>query len=170
MTLENTHFDLEAHLQNVKSFLERAKYGIKQPDYIGFVSPHIHAEKKEGAKGSTIFGVVRKSLDEALDGLRDLVALKKLRGKDCDYLLVLPPVSEYDIIEFLTTGRCWYLDIKKEAFLIWISDIERKTITSILGWPLDESFKDWFDNPAVANFDSYIGQLLNKKMLEEEDF
>jgi len=163
-------FDLNEHLDNVGNFLTKAGYTLRDPEYVGFVLPHVWAEKVVGEKKYTIFSVIKASLDEALDGFRDLTSMKHKMGKDCDYLLILPTVSEYLMIEFLTTGRAWYYDIKREAFLVWISEVNKHSMTSILGWPLDDGFKEWFSNPGVAGFDGYVGQIMNRKMLEEEDY
>jgi len=162
--------ELEGHLENVGNLLTRAGYSLKEPEYVGFVRPHIWAEKVVGKEKFTIYSVFRDSLDTALDGFRDLAAMKQKMGNKCDYLLLLPTVSEYLMIEFLTTGHAWYYDIKKEAFLVWISTLKEQNVTSILGWPLDDGFKDLFSNPVVAGFDGYVAQIMNRKMLEDEDF
>ena len=100
----------------------------------------------------------------------NLVCLKRIFGSDCDYALVLPNVSEYDLIEFLTGPEVWHDEVIKEGFLLWISDLHRKGVTSLLGYPLDDALSHFCTNPKAAGFQGFISQKLNQRFLEEEGF
>jgi hypothetical protein len=155
-------------VETLEKFLEYAGYQKKVPDHVGFVRPDVDAVKALGQQEYRLVATTRPRIEEALDGFRDLVALKYYLGKKCDYALVLPPVSEYAMIEFLLDKGDWYYEIKKEGFMIWLCNPDQETVSCIIGWPLYEELKDFFANPSVANFDRYIAQMAGQKLMEEE--
>ena len=160
-------------IENVVSFFGYAGYDVRDQERTGFVQPDVYAVK-EGAgvrqKPHEIYCIVKPDIGQALNGCRDLFCLKAAHGRDPDYALILPNVSEYDLIEWLTGPDIWYYEMKKEAFLLWISDLNRKGVTSLLGYPVYESLTNFFTNPAASGFDSYISQKLNRRFMEEEGF
>jgi hypothetical protein len=158
----------EELIHTVERFLDYAGYRRNAPKYIGFVRPDIDATKAKDQKEYRIIIVTRSQIEEALDGFRDLLALKYYLGRGCDYVLVLPPVSEFTMIEFLIQKEEWYYEIKREGFMIWLCNSGLETVSCIIGWPLNEEFKEYFANPTLANFDHYIGQMAGRKLMEEE--
>ncbi len=159
----------EKLIEATAKFIEYAGYRREESKDIGFIRPDLEASKTLPNLDHRIYVTARVGIEEALDGFGDLVALKYYMGKKHDYALVLPPISEYAMMEFLLNEEDWYYKIKKEAFMIWVCNPEWGTVSCIIGWPLNDGLKDFFSNPAVANFDHYISQLAAKKMMEEEE-
>ncbi|MHC1566682.1 MAG: hypothetical protein ACXQT5_04780 [Candidatus Syntropharchaeia archaeon] len=163
---------MEGIKETVEKFLEYVGYEVKTPGYIGFVKPEIHAVRKEDNKKYEIVGVIKEGLEagkeKAVEGFRDLCAAKLILGDEVDYVLILPPTSEHLMIEFLVEKEDWYYPIKNQGFMWWIVNPERETVSSILGWPRDEKFIDYFANPDITAFDALIGRKAAQKMLQEE--
>lgn len=152
----------------LEKFLEYVGYQKNASGYIGFVRPDIDVRKTVGHEDRRLLVITRSRIEEALDGFRDLVAIKYYLGKECDYALVLPPVSEFAMIEFLIQRDEWYYEIKKEGFMIWLCNPDQETVSCIIGWPLNEELKEFFANPSVANFDQYVAQMAGQRLMEEE--
>jgi hypothetical protein len=113
--------------------------------------------------------VVRQSLDEAEDALAKLTAMKAVLGESADYVLVLPPVSEYLMIELLIAeqGKLFY-EIKRQQFMVWLCNPERETTTCLLGSTRDQLFNDYFAGGKSVAFDQFISMRLFQQFPEEE--
>ena len=153
----------------VNKFLKYAGYQLQPSEYIGFVRPQIHTKKESGANTYQLICVVRQGMDEAINGFTDLMAIKAVIGDSADYILVLPPVSEYLMIEFLTEERGqWFFEIKQQEFMIWLCNPDRETTTCLIGSPRDKPLNQYFAAGSVMSFDMYINMKLSQLIWDEE--
>jgi len=152
-----------------KKFLPYVGYELLPEDYIGFVRPDFRARRRAGDKTFEVIGVVRGGIDEAVEGYARLLAMKATLGDEPDYVLVLPPVNEYLLIEFLMEDKGkWFYEIKKHQFMMWLGNPTQETMWCILGSPRDTRFNDFFVLTKM-NIDFYIGMKLAQEEWAEEE-
>jgi hypothetical protein len=159
-------FTKEEIKKGVEDFLKYVGYTILQPKYIGFALPDIHVERKEGTEKHEIIGVIKKDISEAIEGFRELAAAKCVLRDKVDYALILPPVSEYFFLAFLIREEEWWFTVKDHSFMMWLVNPEREKVDSLVGWPKDKKFGDYFSMTSSA--DGILGQEASKKMMDEE--
>ncbi len=154
--------------ETLRRFLEGAGYHVSQSSPIGFMMPDLLASREiEGVHHEMVF-VIGAGINDAVRGFRDLAAARLYSGGDLDYVLVLPPVSEHFLIEFLIEKEDWFFPIKDQLFQLWLVNPEKETVNCLIGWPRDGTFKDHFSNPILAEFAAYIANKAGKKMMREE--
>ncbi len=127
----------------------------------------VASRKTDGIRLDMVF-IVGAGLNDAVRGFRHLAAAKLFCGDDLDYVLVLPPVSEHFLIEFLIEKEDWFFPIKDQLLQLWLVNPEKETVDCLIGWPRDGSFKDHFSNPVLAEFAAYIANKAGEKMMGEE--
>ncbi|MFC1944997.1 hypothetical protein ACFLX5_05950 [Chloroflexota bacterium] len=139
------YFPAEEILEWARTFLQTAGYELLPPSHIGFVSPDIHARKKSEKGSHQIVGVVSQHFDVALEGLAKLSAIRSVLSDDADYVLVLPPVSEFLMLEFFRSenGR-WYREIKHQSFMVWLANPDEEFVWCIIGGPQDRALEGNF--------------------------
>lgn len=166
---EESLFTAEQVLRESERFLQYVGYQLQPVSYIGFVQPDFHAKRQSESATYELIGVVRQSLDEAEDALVKLMATKAVLGESVDYVLALPPVSEYFMIELLTKeqARLFY-EIKRQQFMIWLCNPERETTTCLIGSTRDKLFNDYFASPKPGAFEQFLSMRLSQQLLEEE--
>ena len=108
----------------------------------------------------TLIGQVKSTLDQAIEGFKDLCTAKCKWGDDVDYVLVLGPTNEHKEIEFLAEKSTWLIDIRSQYFMMWHVNPERETIDNIVGAPRD----DLLNNSFNLNLSSVFSFFLNKKI------
>lgn len=163
-------FSREAVLAGTEKFLKYVGYQLQTPGSIGFVQPDLHAKRPEGKKAHEVVAVVRASLEQAVEGYAQLAAIRASLGESADYALVLPPVNEFLLIQFLTNdkGR-WFYEIKKLQFMMWLCNPDQEAMWCIVGGPRDRLFEHYFVYADQA-IDPYIAMRLSKELMEDEDF
>ncbi len=154
-------------------FLKLAGYETRPPRYIGLVQPDFRARRKADDSVLEIAGMVRESMDEALDALVQLAAVKAA-NKDIDCVLVLPPINEYVLIEWLTEekGR-WYFGTKDSRLMIWFCNPDNHTMICVVGSAADRGMTKHFYMSQMS-FDEYIAArpqdfIRDRLLAEEED-
>ena len=151
-------------------FLKYAGYELQPLTYIGFVPPGFHARRQAESTTYGIIGVVRQSVDEATDAFIRLMAMKAVLGPSADYVLALPPVSEYFMIELLIKeeGRILY-EIKRQQFMIWLCNPERQTTACLIGAPRDKRFNDYLagGTSIALGFEQFLNMRLARQLEEE---
>ncbi len=153
-------------------FLKAAGYDLKPPRYIGLVQPDFRARRKSGNSVLEIAGLVRESMEEALDALIQLAALKAA-NRDIDCALVLPPINEYVLIEWLTEekGR-WYFGTKDSRLMIWFCNPDNHTVICVVGSAGDRDLAGHFYMSQMS-FDEYISarhqDFIRDRILAEEE-
>jgi hypothetical protein len=165
---EESSFPREEILKALRSFLAYAGYEISPSDPVGFMKPDLTARKKTGKTTHEMIFVVREGLNQALEGLRELAAAKCFRRDALDYVLILPPVSEHYMIEFLIEKEDWFFPIKDHLLQIWLVNPEREKVDCLIGWPKDDDFKHYFSNPNLAGFANFISNKAAEKIMAEE--
>jgi hypothetical protein len=167
-------FPVEEIEQQVKQLLQDIGYELQSKSHIGFVQPDFYAKRREGEKSYPIVGLVRQNLDEAVDGYAKLAAMKTILGKDIDYVLALPPMNEYLLLEFLTgdKGR-WFNEIQRQRFMMWLCNPDHDLIWCILGGTRDKHLEKYFA-PVTISLAPVIMMRLSREeqeeMMEEEEF
>lgn len=165
---EESIFSRQEVKDALRIFLEGAGYQVSQSQPIGFVMPDLVASREiEGVRREMIFVVV-EGINDAVRGFRHLAAAKLFCGDALDYVLVLPPVSEHFLIEFLIEREDWFFPIKDQLFQLWLVNPEKETVDCLIGWPRDGGFKDHFSNPVLAEFAAYIANKAGEKMMRED--
>ena len=163
------YFPTDEILEWVKTFLTHVGYEIQSPSYIGFTSPDFHAKRQTEKYTYEIVGVVRSHFDTALDGLTHLLSMKAVLGDKVDYVLVVPPVSEYLMLEFFRSeeGR-WFWEIKDHMFMLWMGNPDEEFVWCLLGGPRDRRFEDYFAASRMA-LDPLLAMQL-ARWEDEEDY
>ncbi len=155
-------------LETLKEFLRYAGYEIQPSDPIGFMKPDLTVRRKAGERVHEMIFVVREEINQAVEGLRELAAAKCFRRDTLDYVLILPPVSEHYMIEFLIEKEDWFFPIKDHLLQLWLVNPEREKVDCLIGWPRDDDFKHYFSNPNLAGFATYIANKAADKIMAEE--
>lgn len=159
----------EEVIKGVRHFLEYVGYELMPLDCIGFVCPDFRARRKAGDKEYQVVGVVGKSLDDVIEGCARLLAIKAVLGEAPDYVVALPPVNEYLLIEFFIEekGR-WFFAMKEHGISLWLHNPNDDTTWCILGSPKDRHFNNYFVLTTMS-IDQYINMKLTKELLLEEE-
>lgn len=163
-------FSHQEILTGTEKFLERVGYKLF-PKSQAYVSPlDIHAQRFEGNENFEIFGMVCTGLEQAADGYNRLAAIQITSGKEADYVLVMPPINEYPIIQFFTADKGkWFYEIKKLRFMMWLCNPERNTLSCIVGVPRDRLLGSYFLH-GYHPIDQYISTLLSRELMKDGDF
>ena len=159
----------EVH-KEVERFIQEAGYQLEPPSYIGFVRPSFRARRQTEKTTYEIIGVVGGSIEEAIDGFSKLMAIKAVLGNRPDYVLVLPPINEYLLLEFFRGERGhWYFEVKDHNLMMWLTNPEDETTWSTFGSPRDKYFNE-FLVMAKMGIDQILGMQLGRQRLLEEEF
>lgn len=165
-------FGLSELRAETESFLKRAGYELKPSKFIGLVEPDFRAKRKVGNSGLEVAGMVRETMEQALQALIELAAIKAA-NKDVDCVLVLPPINEYVLIEWLTEekGR-WYFGTKDSRLMIWFCNPDNHTMICVIGSAADRDLAKHFYMSQMS-FDEYISvrhqDFIRDRILAEEE-
>ena len=165
-------FGVEEIVAETQRFLKQVGYQSKPPAYVGLVQPDFRYKRKTDSGTYEIVGMVRGGLDEALDPLVRLAAIKAVR-REIDCVLVLPPINEYLLIEFLTEERGrWYFGIRDARLVVWFCNPDNHTMICPIGAPSDKDFQKHFYMSKMS-FDDYMSiraaHLIRERLLAEEE-
>ncbi|MBI2957496.1 MAG: hypothetical protein HYY32_01515 [Chloroflexi bacterium] len=153
--------------KGTETFLRSVGYDLASPDYLGFARPDFHARRKEGDKTYEVVLVTEAGIEKAVDGFVRLAAMKASKGPAPDYGLVLPPINEYLLLEWLQNekGRNFY-ELKRQDFMLWMYNPVEEAMWSWVGGPRDKAFASHFVLPGFSP-DVIVGQRL-AWVIEEE--
>ena len=158
-------YSAEQVKESLVKFLKIAGYEIIKKT-IGFNTPDIYAERENH---QIVISVKERILD-AVEGCRDLAAIKCFLGEKKDYVVALPPVSETEVLEFLVEKTEWYFPMSEQAMMFWLVNPDRMEVHPILGYPYDEIFLKYLTNPEAANLVThYVSGKISQKMIDEDD-
>jgi len=169
------HYEFEPGdvLEKARHFVRQVGYEVINPEPVGFVVPDIHGERDTSDKRCEILGIVLENMDDAevVTAFARLQALKAVKGEDADYSLIMPPVNEYLLIEFLEKNQGWrYLALRDLNIMWWLLNPEEKNVWCIVGAPRDDLFLSYFTLEKVS-FDQVVGmKIMRQSLLDEEDF
>jgi len=156
----------------VQRFLKQVGYQQKPARYLGLVQPDFFWKRKIDGEMYEIAGMIREGIDEAVDALIKLAAIRAVR-RETDCILVLPPINEYLLIEFLTEekGR-WYFGMKDARLVVWFCNPHDHTMICPIGAPSDKTFQKHFYMSKMS-FDDYMSMkcadLIRDRLLAEEE-
>ena len=163
------YFPKEEVLEWTQKFIQVVGYEIQPKSYIGFVQPDFHAKRQTEKNTYEVFGIVEQHFDKAVEAYTKLLSIKAIVGESADYVLVLPPVSEYLMIEFFDSydGQ-WYLEIKRHKFMLWLANPDEEYVWGLVGGPLDRLFEEYF---ALGKFplDPILSSKYIKQVWEAEE-
>lgn len=153
--------------KGTEMFLRSVGYELLTPEYVGFVRPDFHARRTEGTQSYDIALVVEPKIEEACDGFVKLAAMKASRGSGLEYGVVLPPINEYLLLEWLQDdrGRNFY-ELKRQEYMLWMYNPVEEAMWCWVGGPKDRAFASHFVLPGVPP-DTIVAQRLSW-VLEEE--
>jgi len=165
-------FDAPEVLAEAQRFLQHAGYELKPTSYIGLVEPDFRAKRKTDLATHEVVGIIRESINEAVEGLVRLAAIRAVK-QDIDCVLVLPPINEYLLIEFLMEERGrWYFGMKDSRLMVWFCNPDNHTTMCVIGGPADRDLPQCFFM-GEANFDAYMSMrgahLIKERLLAEEE-
>lgn len=165
-------FSVEEISSEVQRFLKQVGYQPKPPAYIGLVQPDLRFKRTSDGGTYELVGMIRGSIEEAVDALTKLAAIKAVR-RDIDCVLVLPPINEYLLIEFLTEERGrWYFGMKDSRLVMWFCNPDDHTMICPIGAPSDKEFQKYFYMSKMS-FDEYMSvrasDLIRERLLAEEE-
>jgi len=162
-------FTAQQVLKGTEKWLQYVGYELQPPSYAGSVQADFHAKRQGDEVIYEVIGLVRESIDEAGDAFTELKGIKSSLGENADYVLVLPPINEYLLLEFLTgdKGR-WYFEIKEEEFMLWMHNPEDEITWCFVGGPRDRRFEDYFVLGKTP-VDFFIAMRLSRLLLAEEE-
>ena len=161
-------FSAEEVLGATTQFLQYVGYQLQPLSPIGSVQPDFHVKRQVGATTYEIVGLVGHSLNEMANLFAKLAAMKPISGEEADYVIVLPPVSERRLLDFLFDNKGkWYLDIKQEQFMLWLCNPKQETMWCIMGSPNDTLFNDYFIMSKLS-LDSILGTRISRDLMEDE--
>jgi hypothetical protein len=161
----------ELHAE-VQRFLSQVGYESKSNPFIGLVQPDFRAKRRTDNSTYELVGMIRDSLDQGIEALVKLAAIKAAKH-DLDCVLVLPPINEYLLIEFLTEekGR-WYFGMKDARLMVWFCNPDNHTTICVIGAPSDRDFQKHFYLSQMS-FDDYMSirasHLIQERLLAEEE-
>ena len=153
-------------------FLKQAGYDLKPSKFIGLVQPDFRARRKVGDRALELAGMIRENMEQALDALTKLAAIKAA-NRDVDCVLVLPPINEYVLIEWLTDAKGrWYFGTKDSKLMIWFCNPENRTMICVVGSAADRDMVKHFYMSQMS-FDEYISirhqDFIRDRILAEEE-
>ena len=163
-------FPIAEVLEWCRAFLKDAGYEILLGEYVGLVKPDIHARRKEAGKTYDIFIIGAQHTNTAVDALTKLAALKTVAGDEADYVMVMPTISEYLLLDFLRQdkGR-WYYAMKELKISMWLANPDEEFTWCIVGGPLDKVFQGMFCGGKM-NADFVLARELAQIRWSEEDY
>lgn len=136
-------YDVSARqvLSGTKSLLRTAGYVLLPNDPVGFVKPTFRVRREWGQQSNEILGIARPSLRRALDGLVYLAAAREVLGDSVEYALLLPPIHEFFLLEFLQGNDDRISrEIKKRGFMFWMYNPVEDALMSFTGGSRDPIF------------------------------
>ncbi|MDY7018552.1 MAG: hypothetical protein SU899_00520 [Chloroflexota bacterium] len=161
-------FSSEEVLGASTKFLQYVGYQLQPPSPMGSVQPDFHVKRHVESTTYEIVGLVGHSLNEMTDLFAKLIAMKSILGEKADYVIVLPPISERRLLDFLFDNKGkWYLDLKQEQFMLWLCNPKQETMWCIMGSPNDTLFSDYFIMSKLS-LDSILGTRISQDLMEDE--
>lgn len=138
-------FPIKEVLEWIRLFLRDSGYEVLPSKPVGLVTPDIHATRKDGPRTYEIVVLGAQHTNVALDALTKLSALRASLGDKVDYVLVLPPISEYLMLEFLREGNGrWYFAMKQLKMMMWLANPDEEFTWCLIGEPQDRVFRGTF--------------------------
>jgi len=141
--MDEKTFTVKEVLTEVQALLQSIDYQLEEPEipkeFMG--KPDFYGKRREGVTTHEIAGFVKKDAKEITRGVAQLWTIKRQLGEDIDYVIVLPPQKEDDLVGLLRADNNKLLKkVKREEFQIWLCNPGEKSICSVFGTPRDSLF------------------------------
>ncbi|MBI2859384.1 MAG: hypothetical protein HYX90_09935 [Chloroflexi bacterium] len=129
-------------LNGTRGLLAAAGYSFLPEGRIGLVKPAFRARREWQGRSNEIVTVVRPGIKKALDGFIYLEAMRAILGDAVEYALLLPPINEWLLLEFLDAedGRMWK-ELGSRHFMLWMYNPAEDAIMSFVGASADPVFR-----------------------------
>lgn len=152
-----------------EELLREAGYTLKPARYVGLVQPDFRARRSGGGPTFEILGLFCDGLEQALETLILLAAIRAA-DRDADCVLVMPPVNEYQLIEWLTDNNArWYFGMRDSQIMLWFVNPEKGSTICFIGTPADTQLSKHFYMKGVMSFDNRASLFLRNRLLAEEE-
>ena len=164
------HFPIAEVLDWVRKFLGDIGYELLPPKPFGSVLPDFHARRKEGETVYEIVGIGAQHTDTVVEVLSKLVAIKSFMGDKADYVLVLPPISEHLLLEFLrqNDGERYFV-VREKKFLLWLANPDEEIVWCFVGGSRDKVLSGFLlQSPRGLSFDFLFANELARRREAEE--
>ncbi|MBI2857457.1 MAG: hypothetical protein HYX90_00145 [Chloroflexi bacterium] len=163
-------FPIAEILEWVRSFLRDAGYQILPSQSLGFVTPDIFARRSEGGKTYQIVCIGAQHTDSAVAALTRLAAVRSNLGDRADYVLAMPPISEFLMLQFLreAEGR-WYFAMKDAKIMMWLANPDQEFTWCVVGEPQDKVFRGMFAGGKMT-VDFLLSRELAANRWNEEEY
>ncbi|MEW6034782.1 MAG: hypothetical protein AB1603_08020 [Chloroflexota bacterium] len=139
-------------LEGTKKLLAAAGYAFLPNDHIGFVKPSLRARREWSGRSNEIVAIVRPSIKRAADGFVYLAAAHSVLGNSAEYALLLPPINEYVLLEFLRENNSQMRKLIEERnFMLWMYNPAEEAIMSFVGASCDPTFRGSFLLPGFIS-------------------
>lgn len=163
-------YEFNAHqvTDGVRRFLKYVGYRV-EPGPPGLTpSPDFYARRQEGEATYVIAGVVTTQLEKVTESLNRLGRVKETLGEEADYVLALPPVSEFHLINFLgDEGGKQYAEIKRNRVMLWLCNPDEESVWCLIGQARDRRFYDYFKFGKM-NIPQFFGARFGPRSPEED--
>ncbi len=147
-------FSMREVLKGTKDLLRAAGYSMQSPVPAGLVKPSFRARRTWAGRQNEIFAVARPELSIAVDGLVYLSAARSILGSSVEYVLLLPPINEYLLIEFLADSD--YLvqrEMDRNRISLWMCNPAEEALVSFVGLSCDPVFRQSPAMPGMVSMD-----------------
>lgn len=144
--MDERKFTGEEVRTEVQRLLQSMKYQLEEPhiskEFMG--KPDFYGKREEGGTTHAICGLIINDIKEIPRGVTHLWTIKRQLGEDIDYVIVLPPQKEDDLVGLLRADNNKLLKkVKREEFRIWLCNPGEKSICSVFGTPRDSLFTQY---------------------------
>lgn len=148
-------FSNEEILEAVKYFLKYVGYTLGEKREQWKNNPDFCAKRSEGGITYEVLGLVRHNMKEVADGIAHLKKVKQEvgEGKNIDYIIVLPPVQERHLIDYMVADDYkLYKDLRENSFMLWICNTQEKSAWCCQGASRDKRFNEYFKVRSTGDF------------------
>lgn len=129
-------------LSGTRDMLAVAGYSFLPDSYIGFVKPAFRARREYSGRSNEIVAVARPGLNKAADGFTYLTAAYSVLGDAVEYALLLPPINEHLLLDFLRNdGGRMRREIESRHFMLWMYNPAEDAILSFVGASADPALR-----------------------------
>ena len=129
--------------------------GYKMEDLTGLDEkgkPEFWVKREDSGKTFEIAGVVSQDMTKAGDGVILLDSIKERLGDSLEYVVVVPPVNEYHLIQFLCNDdNKWYKKLQEGGYMIWLCNPSEKAIWCPFGAPKDKKILEFLKYKEMTN-------------------
>jgi hypothetical protein len=121
----------EEVMEGIKLFIQYRGYTLDEQKGHLPGGPDFSAYRKETGMTIRMVGVLRRNMKEVVDGISHLQKIKDALGdkEEMEYSIVLPPVSERHLIDYLRADdNKLHRDLEENGFLLFVCNPKEKIV------------------------------------------